>query len=75
MSSNNRINITVEAMKLFLQSLPADCKFGIIGFGSDYYTKWDYSISDYNDKTKNKAINQIQNMKADYGGTDMLKPL
>ena len=35
MGMNNRMEITNDAVVLFLQSLPSDCKFGIIGFGSD----------------------------------------
>lgn len=34
--SGNRIRVTRDAMKLFMQSLPTGCKFQIIGFGSNY---------------------------------------
>ena len=34
MSVNSRMGIAIDAVVLFLQSLPADCQFGIIGFGS-----------------------------------------
>jgi len=33
-----RIGITAEALKLFLLSLPPDCKFEIISYGTNYHT-------------------------------------
>ena len=32
--SGSRMNITKEALNLFLQSLPVGCSFAILGFGS-----------------------------------------
>lgn len=34
--SGSRMDITKEAMKLFIQSLPLDSKFQIISFGTGY---------------------------------------
>lgn len=34
--SGEKMNTTKEAMLLFMQSLPPDCQFQIIGFGSTY---------------------------------------
>jgi Mg-chelatase subunit ChlD len=39
MGTNNRMQITNDAVVLFLQSLPKGSKFGILGFGSD--CKWE----------------------------------
>ena len=36
MSCNNRIETTVEALKLFLQSLPPNSVFNIISYGSKF---------------------------------------
>jgi len=33
--SGSRIEITKEALNLFIQSLPVGCQFVILGFGSD----------------------------------------
>ena len=35
MGMDNRMNITKEALQLFIKSLPLESKFAIIGFGSD----------------------------------------
>ena len=34
--SGRRIEVTKDAMKLFMQSLPQKCKFQVISFGTDY---------------------------------------
>ena len=33
---SNRMGLAKEAMRIFIQSLPVDCKFSIISFGSSY---------------------------------------
>jgi len=38
MSYNSRIDITKQALKLFLQSLPPGCQFQIISYGSNSFT-------------------------------------
>jgi Mg-chelatase subunit ChlD len=35
MGNYNRMKITIDAIILFLQSLPSGCKFGILSFGSN----------------------------------------
>jgi len=75
MFSNSRMLITIDAVVLFLQSLPADCQFGIIGFGSKQHCKWDYPMKTYNNITKLEAIRATIKMEANYGGTDFLTPL
>lgn len=46
----DRIKMTVEALKLFLKSLPDGCMFDIVSFGTIYksYTK---TGVEYNEKT------------------------
>ena len=34
--SGSRMKITIEAMSLFMQSLPSDCYYNIVGFGTNY---------------------------------------
>ena len=79
MSIDNRISIAKEALRLFIQSLPAGSQFSIISFGSDFSamsTKDNTSgVIDYNDQTKEHALKHIKNMGADFGGTDILSPM
>jgi hypothetical protein len=36
MGMNNRMSITIDALVLFIKSLPTGSKFGILSFGSDF---------------------------------------
>ena len=54
MGLENRMQITIDALILFIQSLPSGCKFGILSFGSDI--EWSFDITDYNNASKEKAI-------------------
>lgn len=36
MTTDNRVELAKDAMKLFLQSLPPKCKYHIVSFGSDF---------------------------------------
>jgi hypothetical protein len=50
----SRIDVTREALKLFIQSLPVGSQFAIIGFGTNHdYTKTkdNKQIWNYNDDT------------------------
>ena len=31
---NNRMKLAIDALSIFIRSLPVDCKFSVIGFGS-----------------------------------------
>jgi len=55
MGQNNRMQITIDALVLFIQSLPSGCKFGILSFGSNFVWSKGEMI-DYNNKTKEDAI-------------------
>jgi len=46
----------------------------MLGFGSE--SKWcTGEINDYNNKTKDLAISEAKQFKADYGGTEIMDPL
>jgi hypothetical protein len=49
------IMTTVEALKLFIQSLPPGCMFDIISFGSDYKSMTDTGVL-YDDQSMKSAI-------------------
>jgi hypothetical protein len=70
----SRIRTAREALKLFIQSLPPKSKFNIIGFG----TRLEFFKRGCIENTKEnvqEAINEIDIMKSDLGGTKLLEPL
>ena len=68
------ISVAKEATKLFVRSLPSGSKFNIISFGSDY-EKLFPSVTRYNEETLNSALRAIEEFGADFGGTEICKPL
>ena len=79
MNESNRLQITIDAMKLFIQSLPANCKFGIISFGTNYEWLKDetgmQTLMKYDDETKRHCLSKISEFGANLGGTKVLEPL
>ena len=72
-----RIEITREALSIFIQSLPVGCFFSILSFGSGYsFSNIDgQTIIPYNDKTMEEIKKQISGYQADFGGTEIYQPL
>lgn len=70
----DRNNLAVQALKVFLRSLPVGVKFNICRFGSNYSFLWPQSVT-YSQKSLDEATSHIATFCADYGGTEMLKPL
>jgi hypothetical protein len=60
----------VEALKLFLYSLPFGCKFNVVSFGSSYEFLFEESL-EYDDASLGKAIANIETFDADLGGTEI----
>ena len=53
------MKIANDAVVLFLQSLPAGSKFGIIGFGKEH--RWcTGEINSYDNETKERAIREVK---------------
>ena len=77
MTVNNRIVITIEALKLFLRSLPVNSKFSLISFGTKHsFMEINGStIIEYNNNNVKEAIAQIGSFKPDFGGTNIFDPL
>ncbi|KAL6046730.1 von Willebrand factor A domain containing 5B1, variant 2 [Balamuthia mandrillaris] len=63
-----------SALQLFLRSLPEDCKFNIISFGSEYSTLFPESRS-YDENTLQEASSHVDAMCANMGGTRLDDPL
>ncbi|CAF3138720.1 unnamed protein product [Rotaria sp. Silwood2] len=75
MQDENKIGLARQAMVLFLKSLPVDCQFNIIRFGSDYKTLFNNVTEKYNEQNAKVAEQLISHMSADLGGTELLRPL
>ncbi|CAD8214664.1 unnamed protein product [Paramecium octaurelia] len=72
--SGSRIRKAKEALILFLKSLPQDSEFNVISFGSQFKTLWKDSKT-YSQGSLETAINHVQNMDANLGGTCIIEPL
>eukprot|EP00443_Scrippsiella_acuminata_P106998 CAMPEP_0115749294 /NCGR_PEP_ID=MMETSP0272-20121206/94112_1 /TAXON_ID=71861 /ORGANISM="Scrippsiella trochoidea, Strain CCMP3099" /LENGTH=861 /DNA_ID=CAMNT_0003194329 /DNA_START=69 /DNA_END=2654 /DNA_ORIENTATION=+ len=69
------IQKAAEALQLFLKSLPQDCLFNIVGFGSTYQSLFGAKSASYNAETLQMASEHAEQVHADLGGTEMLQPL
>ncbi|KAF2848424.1 VIT-domain-containing protein [Plenodomus tracheiphilus IPT5] len=69
-----RNELAVQALKVFLRSLPVGVKFNICAFGSNYEFLWPQSAT-YSQKSLDEATQHVATLRADYGGTEMLGPL
>ena len=72
--SGERINIVKKALLLFVQSLPKNSYFQLIGFGSDF-KQYNHEPVIYNKDNLNNIINIINGLEADMGGTNISSPL
>ncbi|KAJ4384970.1 hypothetical protein N0V86_000575 [Didymella sp. IMI 355093] len=68
------MDLAKEALQVFLKSLPLGVKFNICSFGSRYDFLFPRSVS-YSQDTLAKATRHAAGLSANYGGTEMLKPL
>ncbi|THX61518.1 hypothetical protein D6D06_00512 [Aureobasidium pullulans] len=64
----------VAALKTFLKSLPSGVRFSICAFGSRHKFLWEKSVP-YNQKNFTQALNFVQGFTANYGGTELLRPV
>ncbi|CAF4432079.1 unnamed protein product [Rotaria sp. Silwood2] len=76
MAGDDKIGLARKAMLLFLKSLPVNCRFNIIRFGSSFSALFtDQVTREYNKTNMCQAEAMIKDMTADLGGTELLKPL
>ena len=77
MGACKRIQTVVDALKIFLRSLPQGSFFSIISFGSNYQLmKVDgQEMIKFDQKNVKVAIDQLEKFDADFGGTNILKPI
>ena len=59
MGCNSRMQITKDAMRLFMQSLPSKCDFGVISFGSNADWMFPSNTLEYNNQSRDESLNKI----------------
>ncbi|XP_056296400.1 von Willebrand factor A domain-containing protein 5A-like isoform X2 [Pseudoliparis swirei] len=69
-----RMKSATDTLLLLLKSLPMGCHFNIHSFGSSYEHIFPESV-EYNQKTMEEALKNVEEMKANLGGTKILEPL
>jgi hypothetical protein len=72
MEDENKIGFAPQAMLLFLKSLPVNCHFNIIRFGSSYETLFKDITATYNKENAQQAEQLTRNMHANLGGTELV---
>ncbi|KAL3888742.1 hypothetical protein ACJMK2_001102 [Sinanodonta woodiana] len=70
-----KIQSAKETLLLFLKSLPVNCYFNVIGFGSNFESLFQEGSQKYNEENLKKAEELQKQMDADMGGTEILQPL
>lgn len=66
--------MTVEALKLFLKSLPPGCMFDIISYGTKFESMSKTGVL-YNETSKNQALEYVSSITANMGGNSEKFPL
>ncbi|CAH0017883.1 unnamed protein product [Clonostachys rhizophaga] len=73
-SMGGKIQGLVNALHIFLKSLPVGVKFNIASFGSTYSFLWPRSKT-YDQESLDEATEHINTFSADYGGTEIYPPM
>ncbi|KAJ9653202.1 hypothetical protein H2198_007613 [Neophaeococcomyces mojaviensis] len=75
-SMGGKMHLVIDALKIFLKSLPVSVKFNICSFGSSYSFLFDKSRT-YDATSLQIAMDHIapSSFSANYGGTEMLQPV
>ena len=69
-----RIYLALEALKLFLHSIPYGSKFNVIRYGTDYNILFPRSM-ECDDNVLDIALHHLKDLDADMGGTEIFEPL
>ena len=72
--SGTPIDLVVKSLLIFIQSLPKESYFQLIGFGSSF-KKYNESPVIYNTDNINKIKKIIKKLEGNMGGTDIVEPL
>lgn len=70
----DKIPALINALKIFLRSLPVGIDFNVCSFGSSHTFLWEKSHV-YNEQSFADAMSHVEAFSADYGGTETLAAL
>lgn len=75
-SMSGKMHLVIDALKIFLKSLPVGVKFNICSFGSSHSFLFERSKT-YDATSLKQAMEHINpvSFQADYGGTEMHRPM
>ncbi|TGZ80076.1 hypothetical protein EX30DRAFT_364855 [Ascodesmis nigricans] len=73
-SMHDKMNQLKSALRVFLKSIPLGCYFNIISFGSRHTSLWKKSKK-YSGEALKEAMDHVDSMDSNYGGTEMLQPI
>jgi hypothetical protein len=72
MKDEGKIGLARQAMSLFLKSLPVNCQFNIVRFGSSHQALFSDITAVYDENNAQKAEELTNRMMADLGGTELV---
>src|SRR6185369_6350589 len=72
--TGNPIKRAAEALKLFVKSIKSDCYFNILSYGTMNDALFDKSV-ECTHETISRAIEYIDKIDANYGGTEIYSAL
>ncbi|KAI1131424.1 von Willebrand factor type A domain-containing protein [Nemania abortiva] len=73
-SMQGKMRMVKQAMTTMLKSLRVGVKFNICSFGTEFSFIWPRS-NPYNGVTLDEALQYVDDMDANFGGTEMIKPV
>ncbi|KAI0403512.1 von Willebrand factor type A domain-containing protein [Xylaria palmicola] len=73
-SMGGKMGLVIQAMNTMLKSLRVGVKFNICSFGSRFSFIWPRS-KPYNEINLGEALEYVDTLAADFGGTEMLEPV
>ncbi|PGH02151.1 hypothetical protein AJ80_08913 [Polytolypa hystricis UAMH7299] len=73
-SMQDKVKTLRSALKVFLKSLPVGVTFNLCSFGSRFSFLWKKSQK-YDSSSLREALNHVDRISADMGGTEMYQPV
>lgn len=68
------MTMAIKALQMFIQSLPEDSMFNILSYGCNHDYLFSGSVK-YDQDNLEKALEEVGTFSANYGGTEIFKPL